>query len=118
MTISFKDTLGTVGIDWDSLQEGNDYQRMGDANTDAHSPLVVGGTLTVDRNLTLQYPPNAASQSSFSGVTVVVVNGSPANNIVVERATGGGSTVNVPPGQTGWFMLPGDGLIYSNIYLA
>ena len=119
MAISFKDTLGTVGIDWDSLQEGNDYQRMTDADALAQNPLVVSGDLGANRNLRLTYPPNVASQTAFAGVTVVVINSSgTGNDVVVERQTGGASTVNVTPGQTAYFMLNGGSLVYDTIYQA
>ncbi len=116
MAISFKDIQGTVGIGWDTLTEGS-YQVMGDENTQAQNGFVAAaGTFTGARRLRLLYPPNAASQGSFSGMTVFVLNATQGgNNVEVETQAGGG-VVNVTPGSTAAFYLDGTSLQYTTIF--
>ena len=115
MAISFKDTQGTVGIDWDTLTEGS-YQDLGDTDGTAGNGLVMAlTTLTGARTLRLLYPPNAASQSSFGGTTVIVANTQSGNfNIAVETSDGGG-VVNVARGATGIFFLNGASSTYTTM---
>ena len=118
MTASFKDGGGTtIGIGWDTLTEGS-YQVMGDANATATNGLViVRGALTAGRRLALTYPPNAASQASYEGMTVIVCNtGTAAQNVEVEQQAGGG-VQNVAQGETGIFYLTGASLQYTLLEL-